>query len=112
MEARLIFESNKAYLPKVGWLRPTDNSDSEWIHIGTGKKLDRKLIGGKIDTHIGSKLLFVCSTRTTSHQIDKNLFETQLNSLVDISDFTLWDEEFKRVIEFNHIGVLRLGIIP
>lgn len=106
MNSRLIYISNEKLKPLVSW--PLLN-DSEWIYFGVGNELNLELISKAIDRHFYEKILYVSWKRDESFECSKTEIINSIKPLLGIEDFTIWDNSFKSVIEFNKIGVLRCG---
>lgn len=111
MESRIIFESNKTYISKVAWLRKSEQLESEWVHYGKGDKLNIDLIIKAIKTHLENNILQVSVSRQNSFSTTKEDFLTATDKLLGTDNFEVWDYDFKKVIQFNNIGVFRVGSI-
>lgn len=106
MDSRTIYESNKTYLRNVTWKKPKD-SDSEWRYVETKDTIDNltKIIS---DFFITERLCIAVG-RQDSFETEKACITEKIQSLIGNMDFSVWDDPFQNVIEFNKIGVYRTG---
>ncbi len=91
----------KANWDKVG--------DSEWIYFGAGDEVNTELVMTTIDSYFSDEILNIALTRKGSFQSDKKLIKSSITSLLNTSDFIIWDSSFSKAIEFNKIGIFRHG---
>lgn len=110
MEPRLIFEANKTYQYKISWNKP-EHLDSEWIAFKTDEPQAVVELIEHIVNYLDSQVLHVSIGRHDSETLDQPNIRTFIEPLLNEQDFAIWDEHFKKVIDFNKIGVYRLGII-
>lgn len=109
MDSRLIHEASQKLLKKVKWTLPTNSDNSEWIYIGLSK--EQKLINQLINKNLTTPTLYLDINRTESVQTDKLTLQSQIENLIRTHHFTLWDETFTNVIQFNKSGIIRIGKI-
>ncbi len=108
MDSRIIFESAKTYIQTVTWIKPKIDKESEWIHIGINNNV--VTIENIIEDYFITDELYVGLTRNESFESNKETITDKIQPLIGITDFTIWDWSFQKVIEFNKIGVYRKGI--
>jgi hypothetical protein len=84
-------------------------SDSEWIYFGDGTNVKKTIVVEIINTHFIESRLLVSWTRQESFQVERDEIEKSIERILGLESFLIWDTNFKKVIEFNHIGVLRVG---
>jgi hypothetical protein len=53
--------------------------------------------------------LYLAINRQDSIQVDIMDIDRALDNILGLKNFLIWDKQFKRVIEFNDIGVMRKG---
>jgi hypothetical protein len=105
MDTRLIYEASKHLIRHVEWNKATE---SEWIFCGLGEDFTTDYIQSYLNNHLKDSLLYVAAGRNNSIKICK---EEALNIILKLQgqDFLLWTSDFKYAIEFNNIGVFRVG---
>ncbi len=106
MDTRIIYEASETMKLKANWDK---FGESEWIHFGTGSKVNIELVNKSIDQFFVDNILYLATTRKESIEISKNDIKESIISLLGKSDFFIWDAQFQKVIEFNKIGVYRQG---
>ena len=108
MESRLIYEFNKTYLHKVVW--ENFQSESEWHFIG-----NENINEGEIQTLINENFfednLYIVLNRSDSQEICKVEASKKIMTVIRDTNFTIWNEKFQKVIEFNKNGIYRVGTI-
>ncbi|PWU04296.1 MAG: hypothetical protein C5B52_01680 [Bacteroidetes bacterium] len=108
MDSRLIYARSKYFISSVQWHR---HGDSEWLYCGDGKDVKLGFINSQIEHHFSEDFLYVSWTRTESFMTSKE-FVMEIVSKIwgEHNKFSIWDRDFKKVIEFDcYIGILRLG---
>ena len=109
LESRLLHKTASYLLHKVDWF----DLPNEWKHHGLNEELNFTLILSFVDQHFPhAEVLYFVDQRTNSRAIDRKELQDALDSLIGQSNFFLWNTEITKVIEFNEMGVLRLGKIP
>ena len=109
MESRLIYAASDSLKYKVNWLKASD--DTEWIYFGAGADVNKQLAIESIYAYFPDPLLYIALTRKDSMQANRNDIDMAIDEILGLKNFLIWDIEFKTVIEFNHIGVMRRGYI-
>ena len=105
MDSRIIYESNKTYHYKIEWLMPTIGSESEWIYLNNENSIQEM-----IESYFDSEILFVSFTRNESFQTEKTNILGKIKEYLKTQNFSIWNKEFSKVLEFNKIGIYRKGI--
>ena len=108
MDSRIIFESAKTYIQTVTWIKPKNDAESEWIHIGNNN--NEMTIEKIIQDYFITDELYVALTRNESFESNKESISDKIQPIIGTQDFTIWNWSFQKVIEFNKIGVYRKGI--
>jgi hypothetical protein len=54
--------------------------------------------------------LYVSLNRRESFQTNKQSIINKIKPLIGTEDFSIWNWSFQKVIEFNKIGIYRIGI--
>lgn len=109
MEPRLIYESNKTYFQKAKWLR-NENTESEWHFIGIENNVGEKEINKILVENFDDENLYFVMSRNESSEMNKTELTKKISEVFRNFDFTVWDKKFRKVIEFNKIGIYRIGI--
>ena len=110
MDSRIIYEVNKTYHNKIEWLMPSNKSESEWIYFDFEETNSENFIQEIIESFFESEILFVSLTRNESFQTEKTNIISKTKEYLRTQDFSIWNQEFSKVLEFNKIGILRKGI--
>jgi hypothetical protein len=110
MDSRIIYESNKTYHNKIEWLMPSTKTESEWIYLNIEETNSEKFIQELIESFLESEILFVSVTRNESFQTEKTNIIAKIKEYLKSQDFSIWNQEFSKVLEFNKIGIYRKGI--
>ena len=110
MDSRIIYEANKTYHNTIEWLTPSTKSESEWIYLNFEETKSENLIQEIIESFFESEILFVSLTRNESFQTEKTNIVVKIKEYLTIQEFTIWNQEFSKVLEFNKIGIYRKGI--
>ena len=93
---------------KTTWTKVT--VDSEWTYFGNGREVNRGIVNDSINNHFPvDRSLYISWTRQQSFEADKSETIELIEELLGKESFFIWDTKFKRVIEFNSIGVMRRG---
>ncbi|MBK9982075.1 MAG: hypothetical protein IPP15_06540 [Saprospiraceae bacterium] len=108
MDSRLIFISSKTFQSKIEW-EQTKYPDSEWSAIKSDILSAKEQVYQIIVNFFDSDILHVSIGRKNSFTTNKNQILSQIETLINQSNFYIWNERFTSTIEFNKIGVLRCG---
>lgn len=105
MDSKNIYISTQTFIKKVFWL--TNGNDSEWNFIGNDL-IKLKLL---LDSFFEREQRFYFVTdRHHSCEEEKIKIYAFSSLLIEKQDFSIWNRQFNKVIEFNKIGVYRIGI--
>lgn len=107
MESRLIYIVSHN-ISKIEWLNPTFENGA-WIYIGNDEEMRKDLIFKSINDHFTDNVLYVAWTRNGSREVSKANIELGIEDILGRFNFSIWDTKFKKVIQFNKNGVMRLG---
>jgi hypothetical protein len=107
MDSRLIHKTSEKLKFKVDWIKP---SETEWIYCGEAGEVNWDIVAKELYNFFDDDIFHVATTRTNSFTIDKEELLSSINDLVGRKNFFMWNEEFKKMVEFNHIGVFRKGV--
>lgn len=108
MDSRLIYIVSRHSISKIEWLNPTKENGA-WIFVGDGDEVKKSFVFKCISEHFTDNILYVSWTRNGSIETSKENIESAIKDILGKADFFIWDIQFKRVIEFNESGVMRLG---
>ena len=100
MESRIIFESDKTYLPGIHWIKPENKSESEWCYLNpenitendTEKILRENFSGDNV---------YIVTSRNESVEIKKVDVFSKIKTLYGQLEFRIWDSNFENVLEFK-----------
>ncbi len=106
LESRLIYSTANSLKFKLHW-KKTNNE--EWIHFGTGKNINFDLVHKSINEHFIGEDLFLVYQRTITGLLIEEQYQIIFKSILGNKNFFLWNKELTKAIEFNHVGLLRLG---
>ena len=109
MEPLLIYSASQSLKYKISWIKISE--ETEWIYFGAGNEADKPIVIKSIKEYFSDSSLYIAINRRDSRQTVKHEIGETIDNIIGIQDFLIWDIEFKKVIEFNHIGVMRRGYI-
>jgi hypothetical protein len=101
-------DSKQLYVA-AGHLSSNIDWDKDWIHFGTGTDLKKDLVDELIDKFLIDETLNLVHGRQDSGRHFKDEVKNKILDLLGKENFQLWNESLTKVIEFNRIGVLKLG---
>ena len=104
MESRLIYLLGNSVNCK--W---QINNEHEWIHIGIDEELNKEKVIKQIDKILKGENFFIVLGRTNSKEMNKSELEKEVFSRIGKENFRLSDLKFEKIIEFNNIGIMRVG---
>lgn len=107
MDSHLIYSASDAIRNKITWVRVTP--DTEWIYFGSDGDIDKQLVINTIYGHFRGNIVYIAFNRKESLQLLKQNIEKEISRLLGLENFLIWDDDFKKVIEFNRIGTMRCG---
>ncbi len=84
---------------------------SEWVYCRIGNDTKEDVIDKALNEYFQDSMLYFVSTRKESSQINKQDIIERIKKELGQNELVIWDINFKRVIEFNKIGVMRIGIV-
>lgn len=108
MESRLIYKVSRHCLQNIEWLNATVENGA-WVYIGNGYEIRKEFILSSISEYFADEILYISWTRNGSKEIPKETIETAIENMLGVDNFSIWDINFKKVIEFDKMGVMRLG---
>lgn len=77
--------------------------------FGSGNDLDLNVVEETVEQHLRTDTLLLDLGRHQSRPIGRKEFISEFSGMIAISGLILWDDQFRRVVEFGRIGVLRTG---
>lgn len=105
IDSKNIYISSQVFSRKTLWLR-NHSADSEWFLIGS----DTSKLNVLIDSFFAEEqTLYLATDRNNSMQLAKFELLEKASIFIEKLDFSIWDLGFKKVIEFDKIGVYRIG---
>jgi hypothetical protein len=85
---------------------------NEWIYCGIGDDTKEDVIDNMINEYFQHSVLYFVSNRKESCEINKQNILERIKKELGQNELFVWDVNFKKVIEFNKIGVMRSGLVP
>ena len=85
---------------------------SEWIYCGVGDDTKEDVIDKMVNGYFPEPILYFVSNREESCQVNQQEIVERIKKGQEENELFLWDTDFKKVIEFNKIGVMRQGHMP
>ena len=104
MDSHLIYTVSSYLKRKANW--------NEWIYCGVGDDIKEDIVSNAINKYFQDSILFYVSTRKESSEINKQDIVERIKKDLPQYELYLWDTTFKKAIEFNKIGVMRIGLVP
>ncbi len=104
MDSKNIYISTQTFKKKVSWL--ANGTDSEWNFIGNDLIKLKLLIDSFFEKE--QRFYFVTDRHHSSEEEKIKIYEYS-SLLIEKQDFSIWNRQFNKVIEFNKIGVYRIG---
>ena len=87
--------------------RKTIDWEQNWIHIGTVKTVNVKLLEETIKEVFGHQdNIMLKRGRRDSRVIQIIEAKSIILNLIGLEDFELWTQDFTRAVKFNKIGVM------
>ncbi len=83
--------------------------DNDWVHFGTNIEIKFKVIDNLVNTHLNSNAIIFINGRTNSEQLERDLIIERIKPFLWKASFQIWNMSMDKVIQFDKIGVLRLG---
>lgn len=106
MESRLIYSVLNSGNLKIEW---RSNTEEEWIYIGTEKEIKTEKIISHIEVEFKEDSFYIALERTTSKELKKTEIEAEIITRIGNENFKISNLTFDKFIEFNKIGVMRIG---
>ncbi len=69
----------------------------------------KEFIIKSIDEYFVDNTLYISWTRKESKEVRKENINDAIENILGVHDFSIWDTNFKKVMEFNKNGVMRFG---
>ena len=108
MESKLIYTASEAMKLKIFWTKVAE--DSEWTYFGDDIEINRNIVNESINNYFpNDKSLYISWKRQQSFEANKIETIELIEKLLGKESFFVWNTQFKKVIEFNRIGVMRRG---
>jgi ABC-type molybdenum transport system ATPase subunit/photorepair protein PhrA len=109
MDSKLIFIKSNKLLSKVVW-EPTP--DHGWQYCGRSGDLKMTLLYHVVSTYFPTDLVYFLTDRNNSKAVAKSEVVNLIACNIDkLQNMAFWNESFTKVIDFNTIGVFRVGEI-
>ena len=105
MDSRLIYAGAKMR-QNINWKIA---SEDESIHIGTGEGIKRELVLQKLEETFNDENVFISLGRRDSKELKTEEFESEVLARIGELGFIVCNKTFTKFIDFNPIGVLRIG---
>jgi hypothetical protein len=109
LDSKSIYAASDSLKHNVNWLRVSD--ETEWIYFGAGDDVNQDVALQKVTEYFPDSIVAVAIDRKSSIMVPTNDLHRFLSGILGIKTFLIWDQTFKRVMEFSSIGVMRQGYI-
>jgi hypothetical protein len=106
MDAHLIYTVANRLISHVTW-QPTE--DIGWLYCGLSDDLKTDLLDESINKHFQDQKIYLILYRKETCEIATVDAIATIASTIDKRDFSLWNLDFKKVMDFNKIGIFRIG---
>ncbi len=108
MESKLLHKTTELKHSKVLW---EYINGSEWVSFKQNNEIDFILIYNKIEEFLTKDEIYLVWERNNSGLINYR-HDKMLRAFLNIgNNFSLWNLELTKTIEFNRIGVFKCGSI-
>jgi hypothetical protein len=104
MESALIYSVGSHMKNIANW--------SAWVYCGIEDDIKEDVIENAVNEFFPDRMLYLVTNRKASGEVNKQDILERIKKGLGQNDFFIWDINFKKVIEFNKIGVMRNGLIP
>jgi len=84
---------------------------SDWVYCGVGDEIKEDVIDMAINEYFQDSMIYFVSARKESREVNKKDILELIKKELGQNELFLWDVNFKKVIEFNKIGVMRNGLV-
>ena len=106
MDNHLVYTVSKRLITHVAW-QETDNIG--WLYCGLSGDLKTDLLRESINEHFESEKIYFVLDRKQTSELDTVNAIANIASNIDKRNFSLWSMDFKKVMDFNKIGIFRIG---
>lgn len=108
MDSRLIYSIINSIKHKINW---ENKSNDEWFYIGEEGEVNEELVYKVLVEQFDDDSLLLVLGRDSSKKIQQKDFHVEIIEKIGKVDFIISDEKFRQFLEFNKIGILRIGRI-
>lgn len=102
MDSRQLYKAAEHLSPLLRW-------DTDWIHIGTPPDIKINLIDELVDDFLAGTQFYLVLERENSGRHSKDEIIKVIEPLLGQDNFQIWNMALDKAIDFNKMGVLRLG---
>jgi hypothetical protein len=102
MDSKQLYAAAEHLSSTVTW-------DMDWIHFGTKKEIKKDLIEDLIKDFLADEVLYFVHGRKDSREYKRAEFPHEIEQFLGQENFQLWNHLLTKVIQFDKIGVLRMG---
>jgi|GEM_PF-1276700 len=106
LDSRLIFSVSSH--KKIDWLNWTTENGA-WVYFGSQNNVNERTVISNIHQMFQEEYLYLARSRNNSCCVEKKDIMPAISDILCHEDFRIWNLDFTSVIEFNKLGVLRLG---
>ncbi len=107
MDSKNIYIAASHTARKVKWEYQT--KDTEWLFVGDGIDFKIDEVQERIASFLSGEKLYFVNGRHDSCSIMKNLTANEIAHKLKEQNILICDLDFKKFIEFNHVGIMRYG---
>ena len=106
MDCNAILNAARHHQGLITWMR---DGEYEWRHCGTGDEFDLTLVTAVVESHFAMNEIYFVGNRKDCGSLSRESASSIVRDYLKSGRASLWSPAFDRVIEFNPIGVFRLG---
>lgn len=106
MESRLIYAVVNSLKSNITWIK---QSQTEWIYVGLQSELKSELINNKIKATFANQNIYLILGRSDSLEISRDNILVEILTRMGKEDILICDMKFSKFIEFNKLGIMRIG---
>jgi hypothetical protein len=106
MDSKNIFIACNHLHQTAQWEKPVEK---EWRYCGKEDSFESDMVKGVVDTFFEDDEIYISVDRHDGKSIPKDNVIDEIERLIPKLDIKLADHKFRRIIEFNHYGIFRIG---
>ncbi len=108
MDSKSLYISTRYLFSKVSWIQHGPN---EWISLWAGNEIHEQLINDLFIKNFPDQEVYLVQGRNNTKPTSLKHIMVTIKPLLGTETFEIWNLNLTLLIEFNKIGVLRIGKI-